>query len=47
MIWDHALTSAEVAGMGSPTTPLVFTPEPATMSLLAIGGLALLRRNRK
>jgi hypothetical protein len=47
MIWDHALTSDEIAAMGSTTTPLVFTPEPATMSLLAIGGLALLRRNRK
>lgn len=46
-VWDHALTSDEIAAMGSTTTPLVFTPEPATMSLLAIGGLALLRRNRK
>ena len=47
MVWDHALTSDEIAAMGSTTTPLVMTPEPATMSLLAIGGLALLRRNRK
>jgi len=47
MIWDHALTSDEIAAMGSPTTPLVLTPEPATISILAIGGLALLRRNRK
>jgi hypothetical protein len=47
MMWDHALTDSEVAAMGSATTTLVITPEPATMSLLAIGGLALLRRNRK
>ena len=46
-IWDHALTSAEVLGMGSTTTPLTI-PEPATMSLLAIGGLiGLIRRIRK
>jgi hypothetical protein len=45
-IWDHALTSDEVAAMGGVTTPLVI-PEPATMSLLALGGIALLRRNRK
>jgi hypothetical protein len=45
-IWDHALTSAEVSAMGGVSKALV-TPEPATMSLLAIGGLALLRRNRK
>jgi hypothetical protein len=50
--WDHALTSDEVAGMGgwiggSPTpTPLVI-PEPSVMSLLVLGGLALLRRIRK
>jgi hypothetical protein len=50
--WDHALTSAEVAGMGgwiggaSTPTPLVI-PEPSSMVLLAIGGLALLRRVRK
>jgi hypothetical protein len=25
----------------------VFTPEPATMSLLALGGLTMLRRRRK
>ena len=46
-VWDHALTGDEIAAMGSTTTPLVFTPEPATMSLLALGGLALIRRNRK
>ncbi len=46
MMWDHALTSSEVAAMGSASTTLII-PEPATMSLLAIGGLALLRKNRK
>jgi hypothetical protein len=45
-VWDHALTNADVASMGDTTTALTI-PEPATMSLLAIGGLALLRRNRK
>jgi hypothetical protein len=45
-VWDHVLTSDEIAGMGSNTTALTI-PEPATMSLLAIGGLALLRRNRR
>jgi len=45
-VWDHALTTDEVAGMGSTATALVI-PEPATMSILAIGGLALLRRNRR
>jgi len=50
--WNRALTTDEVAGMGgwiggsSTPTPLV-VPEPATMWLLALGGLALLRRNRK
>jgi PEP-CTERM motif len=42
-VWDHALTSAEVAAMGSASTPLEI-PEPATLGLLALGGLALLRR---
>lgn len=47
-VWDHALTSAEVAGMGSTTTPLI-APEPASMSLLLVLGglLGLTRRNRK
>jgi hypothetical protein len=45
-MWDHALTSAEVSAMGGVTKALV-VPEPATMSLLALGGIALLRRNRK
>ena len=33
-------------GTGLPSAPVV-TPEPATLSLLAIGGLAMLRRRRK
>lgn len=31
----------------APTLQLTYTPEPATMGLLSIGGLALLRRKRK
>jgi len=52
MTWDHALTGAEVAGMGgwlggaATPTPLII-PEPATLSLLALGGLVLLRRIRR
>ena len=42
--WDHALTEAEVAGMGgwiggaSTPTPLMI-PEPSAISLLVLGGL--------
>lgn len=51
-VWDRALTTGQIAGMGgwingaATPTPLI-VPEPATMSLLALGGIALLRRNRK
>jgi hypothetical protein len=50
--WNRALNGAEVAGMGgwvggsTTPTPLII-PEPTTISLLALGGLALLLRNRR
>jgi hypothetical protein len=34
-------------GGGAPEMPGSETPEPATMSLLALGGLLILRRRRK
>ena len=49
--WNRALSSDEVAGMGgwiggaAEPTPLMI-PEPATLGLLALGGLTLLRRRR-
>jgi hypothetical protein len=51
--WNRALTSAEIAPMGgwlggsATPTPLTMVPEPATLSLMALGCIALLRRNRK
>jgi len=42
-VWDHALTTAEVAAMGSASTTLVI-PEPATMAILALGGLLIRRK---
>jgi hypothetical protein len=48
-VWDHALTSAEVAAMGSPSTPLIIgVPEPSTFVLLAIGlaGLFFVRKKK-
>lgn len=53
-VWDHALTSSEVSAMGgwtggSTPTALVIVPEPATLSFMAFGvlALAMLRKNRK
>jgi len=52
--WDHALTTDEIAGMGgwidgaaTPTPLIMVVPEPATLSLLALAGLVLLRKIRK
>ncbi|HOW70318.1 MAG TPA: PEP-CTERM sorting domain-containing protein [Phycisphaerae bacterium] len=43
-VWNRALTTGEIAGMGSTTTPLI-VPEPAAMSLLLVlGGLFGLSR---
>lgn len=50
-VWNRALTSDEIAGMGgwiggaNEPTPLTI-PEPATLGLLALGGLVLSRRRR-
>ncbi|MCE5326404.1 MAG: PEP-CTERM sorting domain-containing protein [Planctomycetaceae bacterium] len=54
-IWNRVLTFAEMeeirlagqAGNALSTFPGVIVPEPATMSLLALGGLAALLRRRK
>jgi hypothetical protein len=48
-VWDHALTTEEVAGMGSTATPLTLAvPEPTATSLLALAGLVgLIKRTRK
>ncbi len=50
--WGRALSETEVADMGgwidgaSMPTALVLVPEPATMALLAFGGLLAVRRKR-
>lgn len=43
--WNSALTTADIAAMGGTGTPIT-VPEPATMSLLALAGLACWRRRR-
>jgi hypothetical protein len=41
--WSDELSSSYPAG----NTPVIPTPEPATMGLLGLGGLAMLRRHRR
>jgi hypothetical protein len=47
--WDHALTTAEVAGMGgwingASTPTALIVPEPMTLAVLALGGLLIRRK---
>ncbi|MCK5271241.1 MAG: PEP-CTERM sorting domain-containing protein [Sedimentisphaerales bacterium] len=43
--WDGAVTTEDLGALGSSIT-IYQIPEPMTMSLLALGGLGLLRRRR-
>ncbi|MCE5277797.1 MAG: LamG-like jellyroll fold domain-containing protein [Planctomycetaceae bacterium] len=52
VLWNRALTDAETAelyngGAGMDLTSVIGIPEPATMSLLAIGAVAALIRRRR
>ena len=40
-VYDYALSSGEVSDL------YAYTPEPATIAMLALGGLSLIRRKRK
>lgn len=44
-LWNRALTAQEVQALGGATAQAV--PEPMTMTVLALGALAALRRKRK
>jgi hypothetical protein len=45
-IFDTALSAGQVASLSVGTPPLALLPEPASLGLLAMGGLLLLRRKR-
>lgn len=44
-VWDRPLTGDEIASMGNASTVIV--PEPATIALLGLGGLAIIGRKRR
>jgi len=48
-VWSNTLTQTQIESLagGTSTADLMNIPEPATMSLMALGGLAVLRRRRR